>query len=428
MKFRALALSFLALTSAFTIARAPVWAAPKAPVVAAPIVNAQNIDVRAMGARGDGRADDTAAFERAILRGRQLKLPVYVPRGQYKITRPLVLREQELVGDGGGWPADSVPLATLVIAQTRGPGVAMEEFSTLRGLAIVYPEDTQFPATKAPAAVELRGQGPTISHLRIQYAYDGISTAPNARPGRARLSDIFMVRPVHEGLYLSGSLDVAQVRNIEVWCNGKMASGAAFRFGRNDDCQASDLFAFNCEIGFDFETDPRAIEDAGGVFFGSLTNCSTDACATGFRVRGDHKFNLTNSNMLNHRASLDVDGAGASVCMANCYLQSNGAPNIVLTRAADFAVNNCTFTRSFAGDFPYVQAANCASLIATSCNFKDLGPGIELGAQVKRAIINNNVFESARPAIYGAGTEAKSRILAPNLWTGADQTNAQAKG
>ena len=401
-------LCFLLLLCALSGAR-PTFAAP-APT---------QINVRDVGARGDGRADDTAAFERALGRGQQLKLPVYVPRGRYVLTRPLLLREQELIGDGGGWPGDGVPMATLLISQTRGPGVAMGDFCTVRGLALFYPETTRFPAQNAPPAIELRGQGPTISQLRIQYPYDGIMTAPGARPGRARFSDIFMVRPQHGGLYLTGSLDVAQLHNIEVWCNGKMASGAAFKFGRNDDCQLSDLFAFNCEIGFDFETDPLPIEEAGGSFFGSLTNCSTDACATGYRVRGDHKFNLLNSNLLNHRVGLDIEGAGASVRVSNCYLQSNGAPNIVVTRAADLTVSNCTFTRAFAGEFPYVDALACQNLNVSSCNFKALSPGVSMGAGVERAVVVNNIFESTLPAITDASGNASGKIVAPNVWAGA---------
>ena len=194
-----------------------------------------------------------------------------------------------------------------------------------------------------------------------------------------------------------------------------MASGAAFKFGRIDDCQLSDLFAFNCEIGFDFETDAAPTAAGGGTFFGSLSNCSTDACATGYRVRGDHKINLTNSNFLNHRPSFDVDGAGASVRISNCFVQSNGAPNAIIANAADFSMTNCTFSRAFAGDFPYIEARNCNSLMVTNCNFKDFGRGVDLGAGVRRAIVTGNVFESALPAISDQMLAGSAKILAPNI-------------
>jgi hypothetical protein len=113
-------------------------------------------------------------------------------------------------------------------------------------------------------------------------------TAPGGHPGRARLADIFIVSPKHEGAYLTKSYDVSQLRNIEVWCNVGMSTGPGFRFGRNDDCACSDLFAFNCQIGFLFETDEA---EGGGRFYGSLTNCSTDACSLGYVVRGTHSFN-----------------------------------------------------------------------------------------------------------------------------------------
>ncbi|MBM4047893.1 MAG: hypothetical protein FJ279_22560, partial [Planctomycetes bacterium] len=43
-------------------------------------------DVRAFGARGDGRADDTQAIQRAVKEGDGLLI---FPRGVYRVTRPI---------------------------------------------------------------------------------------------------------------------------------------------------------------------------------------------------------------------------------------------------------------------------------------------------------------------------------------------------
>jgi len=46
-------------------------------------------DVRAHGARGDGRTDDTAAFRRALDQAQREQVPIRVPAGRYRITAPL---------------------------------------------------------------------------------------------------------------------------------------------------------------------------------------------------------------------------------------------------------------------------------------------------------------------------------------------------
>jgi len=373
------------------------------------------IDVRSLGAVGDGQADDTDAFDRALALGREQRKPVMVPAGQYRLTRAIRLEEQCLTGVGcGGWPADSMPMPVLRIEHAESPGVVLGAHSSLLDLAILYPEGTQFPEEGGPPAVSLEGQGPTISRVRIQYPYDGIMTAPGAFPGRARLSDIFIVSPKHDGVYLTKSLDVSQLRNIEVWCNVGMSTGAGFRFGRNDDCQCSDLFAFQCQVGFQFDRD----EDpgpGGGTFYGSLTNCSTDACSLGYVVQGDHRLNVANSDLVDHHTSLDVDGEQASVRLTGCWIQTNGAPAIRVTRGANVSVANSLFTRAFAADFPFVEALACGALTVMGCQFRPLSRGVELGEGVQRAVVVHNVFESDQPAVIDRMAPEAKRVLEPNV-------------
>lgn len=170
------------------------------------------VNVRSLGAVGDGQADDTDAFDRALGLGQEQHKPVMVPAGQYRLTRTIRLEEQCLTGVvGGGWPADSMPMPVLRIEHTNSPGVILGAHASLLDLAILYPEGTQFAEEGGPPAVSLEGQGPTISRVRIQYPYDGIITAAGAFPGRARLSDIFIVSPKRDGVYLTKKIGRAHV-------------------------------------------------------------------------------------------------------------------------------------------------------------------------------------------------------------------------
>jgi polygalacturonase len=61
------------------------------------IANAANVQEAPYGARGDGKADDTDALGRAIA----ANPAVYLPKGFYRITRPLRLQAHTfLVGTG----------------------------------------------------------------------------------------------------------------------------------------------------------------------------------------------------------------------------------------------------------------------------------------------------------------------------------------
>ena len=71
------------------------------------------INVRAAGAVGDGIADDTAAFQSALNRATAQKLPrrVFIPTGEYRITRPLVVERANGLTVFGAGPRSSVLLA-----------------------------------------------------------------------------------------------------------------------------------------------------------------------------------------------------------------------------------------------------------------------------------------------------------------------------
>ena len=84
-----------------------------------------NLTVRDFGAIGDGKADDTKAFQRAVDSGRG---DVHVPRGTYRLTKTIVvdldrIGPVSIVGSG---------TAKLVMA---GPGPALKLIGTHKGTA-----------------------------------------------------------------------------------------------------------------------------------------------------------------------------------------------------------------------------------------------------------------------------------------------------
>ncbi|MFC6644430.1 glycoside hydrolase family 55 protein [Granulicella cerasi] len=66
---------------------------PKKSTVPALPADSTWVSVRTFGAAGDGSTDDTAALQRAIDSGK----PLYLPRGRYRIDRPLQLRRDSVL-------------------------------------------------------------------------------------------------------------------------------------------------------------------------------------------------------------------------------------------------------------------------------------------------------------------------------------------
>jgi hypothetical protein len=78
---------------------------PNALAAAQPIPQEGMIDVRSYGAVGDGRTDDTAAIQAAILAARRAGR-VFLPKGQFRVTSPIQIsygqNEINIVGVGEG--------------------------------------------------------------------------------------------------------------------------------------------------------------------------------------------------------------------------------------------------------------------------------------------------------------------------------------
>jgi len=112
-----------------------------------------SVNIKDFGAAGDGRADDTAAIQRAIEAGRKEELPVLWPRGRYRVTRPLVIEAQSLAGpEPGGWNADNCPMPQIVVDHTAGPALTMRAWScATRTFPCASPAQNGSPTAHRPS-------------------------------------------------------------------------------------------------------------------------------------------------------------------------------------------------------------------------------------------------------------------------------------
>lgn len=330
------------------------------------IANYNYHNVVDFGAEGDGIRDETASFQAAIAAAEADGLPIYVPAGTYIITDTLTLDGVTMYGySSGAWTADKTDLPTILHKNPESPLFHVAGGS-LSGFAIkvesVISDKDKTDVTPAET-IRISKAGARVSNLTISNPYVGISTyyEPGAtlNPGRCFIENIFMINVHDTGLYVHGTYDVATLCNIEVWNpstagEGKLTCPVAYKFGKNDDLRAVNLFAFNAKVGFLFEESHVGFDENGGKVYGgcwgSFTNCSTDLCETGIKVgKGQHALTLIGGTYWNHFYGLDVTSQTSPltrVTMSGCELKTNGASTVNIAGGQMVTVTGCNISRT----------------------------------------------------------------------------------
>ena len=368
-----------------------------------------DVSVKSYGATGNGVTDDTAAFQAAIAAAQasQTNNGVYIPMGKYVISASLTLYQLEMIGKfAGGWPSDPMPMPTLRIRHYNEPAVILQDGSSLHGISLDY--DSGSPSNSVAPAISLQGEGITLSSLRIQYPYDAITTPSTSTPNRARLSDIFIVSPVHEGVQISKVTDFVQLQHIEVWCNVGYSTGPGFSFGFITGGTFNGLLGFQCTPGIQISTDTNA---GGGNFTGNLMDCCFDACTTGLSITGNHQVKVIAGDWDCENYGVVVNGANAQVSIVGGKWHANSAQSINVVLAQNVLISSCIFYQSVAESNPLVLISDCTTVTMDSCQFQT-SSGLQLGSQVQRAVITGNSFQTG--GIVNNMTST-NQIIANNL-------------
>ncbi len=361
----------------------------------APALQAQtlinDVSVKNYGATGNGVTDDTAAFQSAIAAAQAsgTNNGIYVPSGNYVISATLTLYQLEMVGKfAGGWPADTMPMPTLLIRHYNEPALIMQDGASVHGVSLYY--DSGSPTNSVAPAVSLQGEGIDISSLRIQYPYDGISTPSSSVLNRARLSDIFIVSPKDMGVQISKCADSLQCQHIEVWCNEGFSTGPGFSFGMVTNGTFNGLLGFQCTPGIEITTDTNV---GGGNFEGSFVNCCMDASTQGIKIIGDHQVKVTAGDWDCENYGITVNGTNAQVTVVGAKIHANSNQGIDVTLAKNVVISGCMFYQSVAMSDPMVWVTSCTTVTMDSCQFIT-GGGLELDSGVQRALITGNSFQT----------------------------------
>lgn len=257
----------------FTLLPAGLCAAPKAP--------ADN--VRAFGAKGNGKTDDTAAFQKAIDAVSKAGGGVLtVPLGNYLIKTHLTLRENVQLEGIFKAPAARAEMkgSTLLAVEDKGgfsgtPFILMLTNSTLKGITIFYPEQSQTIPKPYPWTV--RGQGDNCSIIDClftnPYAAVDFGTFP---AGRHYINGLY-AQSLYRGIFVDKCFDVGRINNVHLWpfwseklMDWTLKNGEAFTIARTDWEYMNNCFSISYKVGFHF------IANADGPGNAILTQCGSD--------------------------------------------------------------------------------------------------------------------------------------------------------
>ena len=382
--------------------------------VAAPAepVSPTELSVRDFGGTGDGTTDDTDAFLKTLSAAKATHLPVRVPRGAYLVSKTITVDNQEILGTtSGAWPSDGDALPSIVDKGADGPCFQMLAGSSLHGLNIdcARLHDGSFRY----AAVQVSGGGVYISNLRIRGAYDGIAADGIHNVGRLNIENVFMAGVQHEGVRLTGTLDVPRLSNVEVWNNGvtkdPFTTGAGFHLGRNDGLRMTDCFAFAMNVGYLFE-ETGGTPDTHGSTEASMNGCSADFCPTGVQVNGKNWVSISGCFFWCHQSCIVVNGNTAKVQVAGTLMQSNGSPCLLVKASDAVVVTGCDLTRPMKEHPGPGVLLNGGTTLLGSNHIDTYGSGIEVANTVDSVNLTGNTIVSHGGQGIVAAPGAKSSL------------------
>jgi len=319
------------------------------------------LSVRDLGAKGDGRTDDTRAFQRALnLCRRRGGGIVRVPSGRYLIAQRLVVPDNVTLE--GNWRAPatfdwkaprlegSVLLAVADAGKPDGPPfLTLNSNSTVKGLTVFYPNQKKTnPPVAYPwmiATAKKWSINAAIVDVLLLNSYQAVDFGSNlsARHYIRNLN----AQAIYRGIYVDQCGDVARLENVHLWpfwslsLDDEVAKftfehGQGFIFGRTDWELVTNCFAIGYGVGFRFtqhapkdvsrsaQSPNYANPSTGNVM---VTGGGPDLCNTAVLVEGSQ--------------------AHAGVSFANCQIY--GDLIVRPTNAGMVRFTGCGFFGSKAG-------------------------------------------------------------------------------
>jgi hypothetical protein len=282
-----------------------------------------------------------------------------------------------------------------------GPAfITLNTNSTLKGVVLYYPEQNVDDVPKPyPWAISMRGKNPAVLAVEMLNPYNGIDATRNERH---LIRDVHG-QPLRRGILVDHIYDIGRIENVHFnpWWSMKpklfqwqMENGEAFIFGKSDWQYVTNTFCFGYKIGYKF------IRTKSGLCNGNFLGIGADDCHTALVVEQCAPYGLliTNGEFVSfHGPDPTMIGIGeanrGSVRFVNCAFWGPCNQIAKISGAGTVGFGDCTFTQwgGQSGTRAAIQVKSGTVLIR-GCEFRQDRPQIQLGKDVSRAIIAENVF------------------------------------
>ncbi|NQT04012.1 MAG: hypothetical protein HQ580_18445 [Planctomycetes bacterium] len=384
-----------------------------------------DFNVRSFGALGDGKTDDTAAFQKALdAAGEAGGGVVYAPRGNYFFASHLNIPKavtlagiwQSVPAHNGirnpGLPKPTDDGTTFLVTEGAGkedspPFITLNTNSTLKGVVLYYPEQNVDDIPKPyPWAIAMRGKNPAVLAVEMLNPYNGIDASRNERH---LIRDVHG-QPIRRGILVDHIYDIGRIENVHFnpWWSMKpklfqwqMENGEAFIFGKSDWQYVYNTFCFGYKVGYKF------IRSRSGQCNGNFLGIGADDCHTALVVEHCAPYGLliTNGEFVSFHGPdptmIEIEKTNTgSIRFVNCAFWGpcNQIAKIAGTGTVGFS--DCTFVQWGGKDRsrPAIQAKSGTVLIR-GCEFRQDRPHILLQKDVSRAIIAENIFTGSERII-----------------------------
>jgi hypothetical protein len=370
------------------------------------------------GAKGDGKTDDTPAFQKALdAAGRAGGGLVYAPRGNYFFAGHLnvpgavtlkgvwesVPSHIGLRDPGAAKPTDDG--TTFLVTENQGkedgpPFIVLNGNSTLKGVVLYYPQQDPAGEPKPyPWAVAMRGENPAVLAVELLNPYNGIDASRNER----HLIRDVQGQPLRRGVFVDSITDIGRIENVHFnpwWStqsrlfSWQQEHGEAFIFGRSDWQYVFNTFCYGYNIGYKF------IQTPTGVCNGNFLGIGADDCDTALVVENCAAVGLLISNgefvsfLGPDPTMIRVESSNSgSVRLVNCAFWGPCNQIAKISGRGTVGFSDCTFVQwDRNNENRHALQVASGTILVRGCEFQQDKPQLELGDSVRRAVFSDNVI------------------------------------